>query len=172
MQTHAETFSEMADLGVSVTDLASAFRVPRDWILLERTALLLIGLCGALAPDVNPLTVIEPYIRPLTRRAAAGTASAVWDRVQSEARRLAALPGRLDRVLAQAEAGALTVRQPDVAAATDRLAGAVRALAWSVGAVGSGAAGVAVWLAGAGGPALALAALAGLCALGALRAGH
>ena len=170
LETHAQTWDDMADLGVSVTDLASAFRVPRDWILLERTALLLIGLCGAIAPDVNPLTTIEPYIRPLTREAAAGTAGAVWDRVQTEARRLVALPGRLDRVLAQAEAGALVVRQPDVAAATDRLAAAVRSLAWSVGAVGAGAVGYAAWSGGAGALAVALAALAAACGVGALRA--
>ncbi len=172
METHAQTFEDMADLGVSVTDLASAFRVPRDWILLERTALLLIGLCGALAPDVNPLTAIEPYIRPLTRDAAASTASAVWDRVRAEARLLVGLPGRLDRVLAQAEAGALTVRQPDVAAATDRLAGAVRGLAWSVGAVGSGAVGYAAWAGGSVALAVGLAVLAGACGLGALRSGR
>ena len=172
LETHAQTFDDMADLGVSVTDLASAFRVPRDWILLERTALLLIGLCGAIAPDVNPLTAIEPYVRPLTRDAAASTASAVWDRLQAEARRLAGLPSRLDRVLAQAEAGALTVRQPDVVAATDRLAGAVRGLAFAVGAVGSGAIGYAAWDGGNGGLAVALAVLAGLCGLGALRSGR
>ena len=169
MEQHAQAFDQMADLGVSVTDLASAFTVPRDWILLERTALLLIGLCGGLAPDVNPLAVIEPYVRSLTRDVTSGAASAVWDRVQSEARRLAALPGRLDRVLSQAEAGALVVRQPDVAAATDRLAGAVRALAWSVGAVGAGGLAVAV---GSGAGAVALGVAAGACALGALRAGR
>ena len=173
LATHAETWDEMADLGVSVTDLASAFRVPRDWILLERTALLLIGLCGALAPDVNPLTAIEPYIRPLTREAARGTAAAFWDRLQTEARQLAALPGRLDRVLAQAEAGALTVRQPDVTAATDRLAGAVRGLAVERRGGGLGRRSATPrGPAGSGGLAVVLAVLAGLCGLGALRSGR
>ena len=72
-------------------------------------------------------------------------------------------------MLSQAEAGALVVRQPDVAAATDRLAGAVRALAWSVGAVGAGGLAVAV---GSGAGAVALGVAAGACALGALRAGR
>ena len=170
LETHAQTWDDMADLGVSVTDLASAFRVPKDWILLERTALLLIGLCGAIAPDVNPLTAIEPYIRPLTRDAVRGTATAFWGRLQTEARQLVALPGRLDRVLTQAEAGALAVRQPDVTAAVDRLAAAVRALAWSVGAAGSGAVAYAAWAGGSGALAAGLAVVAGVCGLGALRA--
>ena len=68
LETHAETFGDMADLGVSVGDLASAFRVPRDWILLERTALLLIGLCTTLDPDANPLRVLRPPHRAARRR--------------------------------------------------------------------------------------------------------
>ena len=143
LETHAQTWDDMADLGVSVTDLASAFRVPKDWILLERTALLLIGLCGALAPDVNPLTVIEPYIRPLTRDAIRGTATAFWERLQADARVLLTLPSRIDRVLTRAEAGDLAVRQPDVTAATDRLAGAVRGAGAALGAVGAG--GIGYW---------------------------
>ena len=172
MQQHAQASDQMADLGVSVTDLAAAFRVPRDWILLERTALLLIGLCTSLAPDVNPLKTIEPYVRPLTRDLASNTAAAAWDRVRLEARRVLELPGRLDRVLADLEAGRVAVRQPDVTAATDRLAGAVRSLAWSVGAVGAGGVGWLAFAGGSGGLAVGLAAVAGLCALGALRAGR
>ena len=172
MAQHAETLGQMADVGVSVTDLAAAFRVPRDWILLERTALLLVGLCGSLAPDVNPLTVIEPYIKPLTRDVTSKSAGALWDRVQTEARRALALPSRIDRVLGDLEAGRIAVRQPDVTAATDRLVGAVRSLAWSVGAVGAGGIGFAAWAAGSAGLGVGLAVLAGLCGLGALRAGR
>ncbi len=172
LETHAQTWDDMADLGVSVTDLASAFRVPKDWILLERTALLLIGLCGALAPDVNPLKVIEPYIRPLTRQAIGGTAAAFWDRLQTEARQLVALPGRLDRVLTQAETGALAIRQPDVSAATDRLAGAVRGAGFAVAAAGTGGVGYWAWTAGDAGIACALAVAAGAFGIGAMRSGR
>ena len=169
LETHAQTWDDMADLGVSVTDLASAFRVPKDWILLERTALLLIGLCGALAPHVNPLTVIEPYIRPLTRQAVSGTVAAVWERVQAEARLLLTLPARLDRVLTRAEAGDLAIRQPDVSAATDRLAGAVRGAGFAVAAAGASGVGYWAWTAGDAGIAVTLAVAAAALGLGALR---
>lgn len=172
LEQKKEAFQQMGDLGVSVTDLASAFRVPKDWILLERTALLLIGLCGALAPDVNPLTVIESYIRPLTQDALRGTATAFWERVQSEARLLLTLPSRIDRVLTRAEAGDLAVRQPDVTAATDRLAGAVRGAGAAVGAVGAGGVGYWAYAGGDVGIAIALAVVSALFGLRALRTGR
>ncbi len=172
MSQHAETFDQMADLGVSVTDLASAFRVPRDWILLERTALLLIGLCGALAPDVNPLRVMERHIRPLTREAAPAVGAALWAEVQAVGRTLLGLPTQLDRVLAKAEAGEIAVRDPAAVAATERLARSVRGLAYAVGAVGSGGIAYAAWAGGDGGIALALATAAALFGIGTLRAGR
>ena len=169
LQHKADTFGEMADLGVSVTDLTSAFRVPRDWILLERTALLLIGLCAALDPDVNPLRVIEPHIRPLTREAVPEIGRALWAEVQSAGRILLGLPARADRVLAEAEAGALTVRDPASVAATERLARSVRGLALSVGAVGTGGIAYAAYAGGDGGLALALAVVAALFGVGTWR---
>ncbi|WP_412068889.1 ABC1 kinase family protein [Rubrivirga sp. IMCC43871] len=167
-----DMFRQMGDVGLSVRDLASAFRVPRDWILLERTALLLIGLCGGLAPDINPLTVIEPYIRPLTKDATRAVGTALWGEVLSAGRVLLGLPTRIDRVLADTESGGLAVSDPAVVAATDRLARSVRGLAYAVGAVGSGGIAYAAFAGGHGGIALALAVVAGLFGIGTLRAGR
>ncbi|WP_420455716.1 ABC1 kinase family protein [Rubrivirga sp.] len=172
MEQHAETFDQMADLGVSVTDLASAFRVPRDWILLERTALLLIGLCSALAPDVNPLRVMERHIRPLTREAAPAIGAALWAEVQAAGRTLLGLPTHLDRVLTKAEAGQIAVTDPAAVAATERLARSVRGLASAVAAVGTGGIAYAAYAGSDGGIALALAVVAALFGVGTLRSGR
>ena len=172
MNAKLDAFDQMADLGVSVTDLASAFRVPRDWILLERTALLLVGLCGALAPDVNPLTVIEPYIRPLVGEVVPEAGKAIWARVEAAGRTLLGLPTRLDRVLTDAEAGALAVRSPDTLAAAARVEAGLRRLSYAVGAVGAGGVGYAAHVMGDGAIAVGLAVVAGLCAFGALFTGR
>ena len=107
VEMQAGAFDDMADLGVSVGDLASAFRVPRDWILLERTALLLIGLCTTLDPDANPLRVLRPHIEPVVGDVGAAAGGAVAARAQDALRTALGLPARLDRVLAAAEAGTL-----------------------------------------------------------------
>lgn len=167
LDAHADTFRDMADLGVSVGDLASAFRVPRDWILLERTALLLVGLCTALAPDVNPLRVLRPHIEPLVGGFEAAAGAALRSGSERALQTALGLPGRLLRVLDQAERGALTTRQPDALRAAEGTAAALRQLAYTVGAVGAGGVGYAAHVHGDGALAGALAAAAGLCAIGA-----
>ena len=172
MQTHLETYEEMNALGVSISDLASAFRVPRDWILLERTALLLIGLCTALAPDVNPLRVIERYIRPLVGDLVPSVlptiGATIWSQLEDAGRMLFGLPTPEPT---QAEP---VVRPPDPLiqksiAAQERLAASLRQLSATVGAVGSGAIGYAAFAGGHGLLALGLAVLAGVCTVSALR---
>ena len=36
--------------------------IPNELIVLERTLLLLMGLCAELDPTPNPMTVIRPYV--------------------------------------------------------------------------------------------------------------
>ena len=175
LQTHAQAFDDMADLGVSIGDLASAFRVPRDWILLERTALLLIGLCTALAPDVNPLRVIEPYIRPLAGQVAPSVlpsiGAAIWSQIEEAGRVLLGLPEpapdapRVDPAVQAAQA--LAERE---VASRERVATGLRQLSATIGSVGFGAIGYAAFAAGHGAAALGLAAVAAAFGLGAWRA--
>ena len=168
VEMQAGAFDDMADLGVSVGDLASAFRVPRDWILLERTALLLIGLCTTLDPDTNPLRVLRPHIEPLVGDLGAAAGGAVAARAQDTLRTALGLPARLDRVLGQAENGTLAVHAPDALRAADRVYAGLRQVAYAVGAAGAGGVAYAAHALGDGATALGLAALSGLCALGAV----
>ena len=53
---------DLRDLNVSLADLRDAFHIPKEWILLERTLLLLLGVCTTLDPEMNPASIIEPYL--------------------------------------------------------------------------------------------------------------
>ena len=58
----AEVMADLARLDISLSDMTSTFQVPREWILLQRTILLLLGLCTHLSPEMQPLTTIRPYL--------------------------------------------------------------------------------------------------------------
>ncbi|MDX1478992.1 MAG: AarF/UbiB family protein [Saprospiraceae bacterium] len=48
---------------VGMRKAASAFRIPQDWILLNRTGTLLLGLCATIDPGTNPLVIVRDYLR-------------------------------------------------------------------------------------------------------------
>jgi ubiquinone biosynthesis protein len=43
-------------------ELSQTFHVPKEWIFIERTTLLLLGLCTHLDPSMNPMEIIRPYL--------------------------------------------------------------------------------------------------------------
>src|SRR5262249_4234545 len=61
-QRALEDLADLRKLDVGLRDLTDAFHVPKEWILLERTILLLMGLCTQLDPEMNPMSVIRPYL--------------------------------------------------------------------------------------------------------------
>ena len=105
---------DLRDLNVSLSDLRDAFHIPKEWILLERTLLLLLGVCTTLDPEMNPSVVIEPYLQ----RFLLGERKQ-WSEVVVEASRemaLAALslPGELQRFMDRALRGQLEIRLKNV----------------------------------------------------------
>src|SRR4029079_3417210 len=53
---------DLRELNVSLADLRDAFHIPKEWILLERTLLRLLGVCTTLDPEMTPTAVIQPYL--------------------------------------------------------------------------------------------------------------
>ncbi len=101
---------DLRDLNVSLADLKDAFHIPKEWILLERTLLLLLGVCTTLDPEMNPTDVIQPYLE----RFLLGEKKQ-WSEIVLEASREMALsalsmPADLQRFLDRALRGELDLR--------------------------------------------------------------
>ena len=62
MAAKMESIPAFMKLDVSFREMTRTFQMPRDWIMLERTLLLLIGLCTYLDPNMNPLKIVRPYL--------------------------------------------------------------------------------------------------------------
>ncbi len=58
-----ENLLDLRKMNVGLKELSGAFHVPRDWVLLERTILLVYGCCSLLDPELNPMAIIQPYLR-------------------------------------------------------------------------------------------------------------
>jgi len=47
---------------VGIRELSEMFQVPREWVLLERTIILLTGICTVLDPKLCPMNTVRPYM--------------------------------------------------------------------------------------------------------------
>ncbi len=57
-----ENLTDLRQMDISLRDMTANFHVPKEWIMLERTILLLMGLCTDLDPNLNPMDVLRPHI--------------------------------------------------------------------------------------------------------------
>lgn len=55
-------FMAPGPLDFSFKELATTFHIPREWVLLERTLLLIMGSCATLDPHLNPIDIVLPYV--------------------------------------------------------------------------------------------------------------
>src|SRR5262249_11418690 len=101
---------DIRDLNVSLADLKDAFKIPKEWILLERTLLLLLGVCTTLDPEMNPTEVIEPYLERFLLGEKKQWSEVVVEATREMALAALSLPGDLQRFMNRALRGDLELR--------------------------------------------------------------
>ena len=137
MKTKLEAMADLRKLDISFRDLTSTFEVPKDWVLLERTLLLLLGLCTFLDPALNPMRTIQPYLQEFVlgrdRDWVALTRNAVRDMALSAL----TIPEGIQRFLARANRGELEVRVHSLRESASLLYAAAHQLMYSLLATGA-----------------------------------
>ena len=103
-----ENLLDLRRMNIGLRELSGTFHVPKDWVLLERTLLLLYGCCSLLDPELNPVAIIQPYLRDFVLGNRDFAQIAV-ETVKDMAMSAMTLPEDLRRYLAKANRGELQV---------------------------------------------------------------
>ncbi|MGO8997083.1 MAG: ABC1 kinase family protein [Polyangiaceae bacterium] len=108
-QKGLENLLDLRKMNVGLKELSGAFHVPKDWVLLERTILLLYGCCTLLDRELNPMAIIRPYLQDFVFGARD------WRQIAMEAIRETAmsavtLPEQMHKYILRATRGELEVR--------------------------------------------------------------
>lgn len=123
---------DLRALNVSLSDLRDAFHVPREWVLLERTLLLLLGVCTTLDPEMNPGGVIQPYVERFILGEKQELSEALIEAGQEAALSALALPGEIGRLITLASRGDVEVRIRQIDEGVHALYAVGQQLLWGV----------------------------------------
>lgn len=99
---------------VGLSSIAGTVQVPKDWVLLNRTITLLLGICSTLDASLNPLDVVRPYARDFVLGEKESLATVVKGILKRTVTTTLGLPDELHRVLLKVEKGKLETRTPDI----------------------------------------------------------
>jgi predicted unusual protein kinase regulating ubiquinone biosynthesis (AarF/ABC1/UbiB family) len=108
-QRGLESLLDLRKMNVGLKELSGAFHVPRDWVLLERTILLLYGCCTLLDPGLNPMAIIQPYLQDFVFGSRDWTQIAM-EAIKETAMSAVTLPEDMRKYLTRATRGELEVR--------------------------------------------------------------
>lgn len=108
-QRSFDNLIDLRNMNVGLKELSSSIHIPRDWVLLERTLLLLTGVCTQLDPNLNPMQLIRPYLEQFVLGNRDWTQIAI-EAVRDTALKAIALPEKLDRYIQKAIRGELEIR--------------------------------------------------------------
>jgi ubiquinone biosynthesis protein len=108
-QRGLENLLDLRRMNIGLRELSGAFHVPKDWVLLERTLLLLYGCCALVDPELNPVAIIQPYLHEyvLGNR---DFAQVALEALRDMAVGAVTLPEDMRRYLTKANRGELEVR--------------------------------------------------------------
>jgi predicted unusual protein kinase regulating ubiquinone biosynthesis (AarF/ABC1/UbiB family) len=109
-----ENLLDLRKMNIGLKELSGTFHIPKDWVLLERTILLLYGCCSLLDPELEPIAIIQPYLQDfvLGNR---DWAQIAMEAVQGAAMSAMTLPEEVHRYLVKATRGNLEVKVRGVA---------------------------------------------------------
>ncbi|MDM8531397.1 AarF/UbiB family protein [Anaerolineales bacterium HSG25] len=110
MQSKLEVMVDLSNMDISLRELTSTFQIPKDWVLLERTILLLLGLYTHLDPTMNPIKTIQPYLEEFVLGQDKNWLKLIESAVKDIALSAVTVPADIQNFLNKANRGELEVR--------------------------------------------------------------
>lgn len=105
-----ENLADLRQMDISLADITSSFHVPKEWIMLERTILMVMGLCTELDPDLDPMAIIRPHVEQMVLGEDGDWSRIMLDTSRDVALSVLGLPNEIKKFTARALSGDLAVR--------------------------------------------------------------
>src|SRR5258705_817860 len=109
-QRGLESVADLRKMDISLRELSESFHIPKEIIVLERTLLLLMGLCTELDPALNPMTVIRPYLERFVLGDEGDWSQLLVETSKDLVMTVTALPAEIRKFIRLAHAGELQLR--------------------------------------------------------------
>jgi ubiquinone biosynthesis protein len=109
-QKGLESVADLRKMDISLRELSASFHIPKEIIVLERTLLLLMGLCTELDPTLNPMTVIRPYIERFVLGDEGDWSQLLVETSKDVVMSVTALPAEIRKFMRAAHAGDLQLK--------------------------------------------------------------
>jgi ubiquinone biosynthesis protein len=85
--------------------LANVIQLPKEWVIFERASVLMLGLCTAVDPNMNPIRTVAPYLQQFVLGKDADWKGQISTAIREMAMSAVAIPDRANRFFERANKG-------------------------------------------------------------------
>jgi predicted unusual protein kinase regulating ubiquinone biosynthesis (AarF/ABC1/UbiB family) len=108
-----KNLQDLKGMNISLKDIAASFHIPREWVMLERTLLQILGLVTVMAPELDVMEVFLPHLRRFSISYGLDPSSLALQAMRELAKNALALPSELRGVLSRLTYGEIELRLAD-----------------------------------------------------------
>lgn len=105
-----EHLSDLREMNIGIRELTAAFHMPREWVLLERTALQLTGICSQVDSSLSPASIIRPYLEEFVLGKDTDWSQMLFDVTKEKVLSFLSLPKLFEKLIHQSLRGKLTFK--------------------------------------------------------------
>ena len=116
-----ESLADIRKMDIGIRELSSAFYVPKEWVLMERALLLLAGICTHLSPELNPASIVRPYLEEFVIGKDRDWIEMLFDLLQEKALSVLSLPDLVQKTLDRSLAGKISFHVDGLSAGVERV---------------------------------------------------
>ncbi len=116
--------------------IAGTVQVPKEYVLLNRTITLLLGISNTLDPGYNPLDTVRPFAQKYLLQDKGGPLGYIRELLKGTLTNVLALPDELQKTLRKVRSGELEVRIPALEEGAKKLTQVIRQLIFAVLSIG------------------------------------
>ncbi len=106
---------------LEISKMTRTFRVPKDWVLLNRAIMLVGGIVNQTAPTLNPVETVKPYLKEHLLGEKNNLGQFLIDTLKNQMVTAISLPHDLSKFLNQANQGKLQLEVQGLDRSVDRL---------------------------------------------------
>jgi len=110
MQDKLDMMVDFSKMDISLRELMAAFQIPKDIVLMQRTILLLLGLCTHLSPTMNPMKTIRPYVEEFVLGKDRNWLKLIESAIKDIGLSIITFPANVQTLLTKANQGELEVK--------------------------------------------------------------
>ncbi|MDJ0765235.1 MAG: AarF/ABC1/UbiB kinase family protein [Myxococcota bacterium] len=116
-----DALADFRQMDVGIRELTAAFHIPKEWVLLERTLLLLAGLCTHLDPNMNPTQTIRPYLEEFVLGKDRDWSEMLFDLAREKMLSFLSIPHHIEKAIDRTLEGNVTFRVKGIQSGVERL---------------------------------------------------